>query len=167
MIISPRRAIWTAAALLFLYWLTRTYALTVFPLFLDEASHLTRAQGVWRGSPFYLLETGKALAPYLAALFYPFSGAVFIGRYAVILLGVLGLAAGYGVGRALHSRGAGILLMALWIGAPHLFFFERMTLVDTTIGAMAMVALWWAIRALRSGRPFAAVLCGAALALTV
>jgi len=167
LIISPRRAIWTAAALLFLYWLTRTYALTVFPLFLDEASHLTRAQGVWRGSPFYLLETGKALAPYLAALFYPFSGAVFIGRYAVILLGVLGLAAGYGVGRALHSRGAGILLMALWIGAPHLFFFERMTLVDTTIGAMAMVALWWAIRALRSGRPFAAVLCGAALALTV
>lgn len=158
---------WAAVALLLLYAASRLHTLLALPMFLDEASHLTRAQWVWQGQPLYLLETGKALAPYLAALFWPFSGALFLGRVVVILLGLVGLAAAYATGRALHSREAGLLTALLWVAAPQLFFYERMALVDTTVGAMAMLALWLAVRMARSGSLRAAVLCGVALALTV
>jgi hypothetical protein len=57
--------------------------------------------------------------------------------------------------------------MLLWIAAPQLFFYGRMALVDTTIGAMAVLALWLAVRMVRSGSLRVAVLCGVALALTV
>lgn len=159
--------IFTLSALLLWYWITRTHALLTLPLFLDEGSHLYRAQMVWEGSPLYLLETGKALAPYLAAFFDPYHGTMFIGRYVVILLGVIGLGSAYGVGRALHSRAAGLVVMVLWISAPQLFFFERMALVDTTISAMAMLSLWLAVRAIKSEKVVWAAGCGVALALTV
>ena len=141
---TSRLSIWLAVGLLLVYALSRLAALLALPVFLDEASHLTRAQWVWQGRPLYLLETGKALAPYLASAMWPFgSGTLFIGRFAVIALGLVGLAAAYGVGRALHSRGAGLVIMALWIVAPGIFFYERMALVDTTVSAMAMLAERW------------------------
>ncbi len=75
---SPRFWWWAAVLLLVIFFISRIHNLLTLPLFLDESSHLTRAQWVWEGKPFYLLETGKALAPYLAALFWPFSAAPFI-----------------------------------------------------------------------------------------
>jgi len=158
---------WGAVLCLLIFWISRTHNLLVLPTFLDEASHITRAQWVWQGRPFYLLETGKALAPYLAALFWPFTAPMFIGRYVVVLLGAIGLAAVYAVGRELHSRQAGLLAMALWLAAPEMIFFERMALVDTTVSSMAMLTLWLAIRMIRSGRIRTAVLCGVGLALCV
>jgi hypothetical protein len=174
MIALPNRrnlsgAFWLAALLLGLFWLSRTHSLLSLPLFLDEASHLYRAQLVWEGRPFFLLETGKALAPYLAALFNPYHAAPFVGRYVVILVGAVGLASAYGVGRRLHSDTLGLAAMLLWLAAPQLFFFERMALVDTTISAMAMLALWCALVMLQTTRRAGwwAVGCGVALALTV
>ncbi len=158
---------WGAVLLLLIFWVSRLHNLLALPIFLDEASHITRAQWVWEGRPLYLLETGKALAPYLAAVFWPFAGAPFIGRFVVVLVGAIGLASVYAVGRELHSRQAGVLAMALWIIAPQLMFFERMALVDTTISSMAMLTLWLAIRMLRSGRERWAILCGVGLALCV
>ncbi|MCC7449484.1 MAG: glycosyltransferase family 39 protein [Anaerolineae bacterium] len=158
---------WGAVLLLLIFWLSRLHNLLALPIFLDEASHITRAQWVWEGRPLYLLETGKALAPYLASLFWPFAGAPFIGRFVVVLIGAIGLASVYAVGRELHSRQAGVLAMALWISAPQLMFFERMALVDTTISSMAMLTLWLAIRMMRSGRERLAVWCGVGLALCV
>jgi hypothetical protein len=159
---------WLAVGLLGYFWFSRTHNLLILPLFLDEASHLTRAQWVWEGKPLYLLETGKALAPYLAALFHPYTGAPFIGRYVVILLGAIGLAAAYGVGKVFHSPAVGLLTMVLWCASPQLFFFERMALVDTTISAMAMLCLWfmcWAIRGGRIGPALAAGICVALVAV--
>jgi 4-amino-4-deoxy-L-arabinose transferase-like glycosyltransferase len=161
------RYYWLAAFCLLLFWISRTYNLLTLPLFLDEATHLTRAQWVWEGRPFYLLETGKALAPYVAALFWPYTAAPFIGRYIVVLFGALGLASAFAVGRELHSRQAGLLGMALWLVCPQMFFYERMALVDTTMSAMAMLALWLAIRMIRTGNPRTAILCGVGLALVV
>lgn len=165
---TPSRAwTWGAVVLLFVYWFARLHHLLTLPIFLDEASHITRAQWVWEGKPFYLLETGKALAPYLAALFWPFTAAPFIGRFVVVLIGIVGIASAYAVGRELHSRQAGLLTMTLWIICPQLIFFERMALVDTTISSMAMLALWLALCMLRRPRMRTAILCGGALALCV
>ncbi|MEP7284307.1 MAG: glycosyltransferase family 39 protein [Chloroflexota bacterium] len=156
-----------AAALLFIFFLTRIHNLLALPIFLDEASHITRAQYVWQDKPLYLLSTGKVLAPYLMAIFWPFQGPVFLGRFVVILLGLIGIAACYAIGRELYSRQAGLLAMVLWIVCPQLLFLERMALVDTTISSMAMLALWIAIRMIRSGRKRTAILCGVGLTLCV
>src|SRR5437763_934797 len=110
-----RLSAWAAVFLLLIYSFTRIHNLLALPVFLDEASHITRAQFVWQDKPLYLLTTGKALAPYLMALFWPFTGQIFIGRYVVILLELVGIASCYAVGRDLHSRNAGLLGMALWI----------------------------------------------------
>src|SRR5690348_6314065 len=109
-----RLANWTAVLLLLVFFTTRIHNLLVLPVFLDEASHITRAQYVWQDKPLLLLETGKALAPYMIALFWPFQGQIFIGRFVVILLGLIGLAACYAVGKALYSRQAGLLAMLMW-----------------------------------------------------
>ena len=61
---SKRLALsWIAILFLFVFWLSRTHNLLILPTFLDEASHITRAQWVWQGRPLYLLETGKAPYP--------------------------------------------------------------------------------------------------------
>src|SRR5260221_11617553 len=136
--IKSRFSFYAPVLLLLLYWVSRMYHLLVLPVFLDEASHITRAQWVWQDQPLYLLTTGKVLAPYLMAVFWPFQGEIFIGRYIVVLIALIGIAACYAVGRELHSRQAGLLAMALWIVCPQLMFFERMALVDTTISALGM-----------------------------
>src|SRR5450432_3001677 len=153
--------------LLLMFALSRMYHLLVLPVFLDEASHITRAQWVWQGQPLYLLTTGKVLAPYLMAVFWPFQAGPLIGRFVVVLIEMVGIAACYGVGKQLHSRQAGLLAMAFWILCPQLMFYERMALVDTNFASMAMLALWFAIRMIRSGRVSAAIWCGVVLALTV
>lgn len=162
-----RAWLWAATILLVLFFLSRLYHLMILPLFLDEASHITRAQWVWQGKPFYLLETGKALAPYVAAIFWPFTAAPFIGRFVVVLFGAIGLASAYAVGRELHSRNVGLLCMAFWLICPQLMFFERMALVDTTLGSMGVLTLWLAIRMMRSRRIVTAVMCGIGLALCI
>jgi hypothetical protein len=153
--------------LLLLFLWTRLHQLLLLPLFLDESSHLTRAQWVWEGQPLFLIQTGKALPMYIAALMNPYAAAPFIGRVVVVLFGMVGCAAAYAVGRELHSRQVGLLTMLLWIICPHLFFFERMALVDTTMSAMAMLALWVAILMVRRYSIPLAVLCGVLLVLTI
>ncbi len=162
-----RAASWGAVLLLLIFYLSRIHHLLILPTFLDEGSHITRAQEVWQGRPLYLLETGKALAPYVASLFWPFTAPIFVGRYVVVLFGLVGLAAAYAVGRELYSRQAGLLCMVLWIIAPEMMFFERMALVDTTISSMAMLTLWLAIRMVRSGCARTAAWCGLGLALCI
>jgi len=132
---------------------------------MDEATHLTRAQASWQGHPFDLLLSGKALAPYLAALFDPFVGAPFIGRYVVVAIGAIGLTSALGLGRALHSAAAGVLVGLLWTLCTYLFFYERMALVDATLAALATFSAWAAVRMIRSGNFWDAVLCGIGLAL--
>lgn len=134
---------------------------------MDEATHLTRSQEVWQGKPFDLLLTGKALGPYLAALFDPFSAAPWIGRYVIVLVGSIGLASIIALGRALHSRQAGLLAGVLWLLCPYLFFFERMALVDATVASFATLSALLAVRMIRTGGTRDAILCGVALALCV
>lgn len=166
---ARRTVNWIVIGLLLVFAATRLHELLLLPLFLDEASHITRAQWVWGEAPLYLLETGKALAPYLTALFWPFTAAPFLGRFVVVMISLVGLAATVAVGKHLHSRQLGVLAGAAWIVTPQLFFYERMALVDTTLASMAMFTLWAALQALR-GRAHGlrwAALCGLGLALTV
>ncbi len=155
-----------ALLLIFLAWLTRLHNVLMLPLFIDEATHITRAQAVWTaGAPFDLILTGKALTPYLTALFYPFAGAPFIGRFVVVLISGIGVAAAIALGSAIYSRAAGLLAGVLWLLCPYFFFFERMALVDTALAALATLAACFAVRMIRRGHLLDAILCGLTLAL--
>ncbi len=161
-----RRVFLFAVVLLFLlFFATRLHGLLALPLFMDEATHLTRSQAVWQGKPLELLLTGKALGPYLAALLDPFNAAPFVGRFAVLLISLIGVASVAALARMLQSRAAGLVAAALWILSPYMFFFERMALVDTTLASMAALAALCGYRMVRSGKARDAVYCGAALAL--
>src|SRR5579859_6022362 len=94
-----RLSLWLPILVLLIYAVLRLYHLMTLPIFLDEASHITRAQWVWQGKPLYTLTTGKALAPYVMSIFWPFVAGPFIGRYVVVLFGLIGISACYAVGR--------------------------------------------------------------------
>jgi hypothetical protein len=161
------KAVWLVGCvtLLIVYIATRLHHLLVLPIFIDEALHLTRSQMVLQGHPFEPLLNSKALALYVASLFDPFVNAPFVGRAAVVLIGLIGLSSAMALGRVLHSRAAGLIAGTIWLLCPYLFFYERMMLVDATLAAMATFAGWTAIRMIRTGKLSDAALCGLALAL--
>jgi 4-amino-4-deoxy-L-arabinose transferase-like glycosyltransferase len=165
--LTRRQFLLLAGLILLGYFITRMVGLLTLPLFMDEATHLTRAQAVWQGKPLDLLVTGKAFTNYLAALFYPFEGAIWIGRYVVVLIGGIGIASGIALARALYSRVAGIVAGVLWLFCPYLFFFERMALVDTSVAALATLAAYLGYRTFRDATFRDAVLCGIALAACI
>lgn len=160
---TRRQFFFLATLILLAFFITRLHGLLTMPLFMDEATHITRSQAVWQGKPFDLLLTGKALTPYFAALFYPFDGAIWIGRYVVVLVGGIGIAAVMVLARALHSRSAGILAGILWLFSPYFFFFERMALVDTSVAALATLSVYLAYRTMKRGQFIDAIWCAVAL----
>jgi hypothetical protein len=153
---------WSALALLLLLWATRLGALERLPLHNDEGLHLTRAVEVWNGHPFWAISDGKIINHWLIAAFYPQNAPVFIGRFATILVAMLGLAAGWALARRLGGSAAALLAGALWIGSPYLFFYERLAFSDPEAGALVVLALLLSLRLARSGRARDAIFTGAA-----
>jgi 4-amino-4-deoxy-L-arabinose transferase-like glycosyltransferase len=161
---SQRHFLGWMVGICLLYSVTRLYGLTTLPLFMDEATHITRSQLVWQGEPFLLLLTGKMLVPYIGAAFYPFEGAVFIGRFASVLVGILGVVGIAGVARRLHSPLAGVIAATLWVFTPQLFLLERMALVD---GSLAALAAFTALCSLHVRGVWRIGIAGIGVALTV
>jgi hypothetical protein len=152
--------------LLFLcFWVTRVASLDAVPLHNDEGLHLTRAVEVWRGHPFWEISDGKIVNHWLIAAFDPRSAPVFVGRYATVLVSMVGLAAGVSLARRLWGGDAALFACAMWFASPYLFFFERLALADAQAGALVVLTLWACIRLAERGRHRDAVLTGLFLAL--
>ena len=154
-------------SLLLLYWGSRVAALDALPLHNDEGLHLERAEQVWHGHPFWEISDGKVINHWPIALLYPQGDPVMAGRMATVLVGLLGLAAGLALARRLAGDRAALLVGALWIASPYLFFFERLALSDSEAGALIVVAVWAALLWAARGRWQAAGVAGAALAAAV
>jgi hypothetical protein len=133
-------------ALLLIYLLTRLPGLAELPLHNDEGLHLTRAVEVWNGHPFWAISDGKIINHWPIALLDPRHAPIYAGRLPTLLIGMIGLAAGYGLVRRLVGEPGAVLAAALWIGTPYLFFFERLAFSDAEAGALVVVALWAAYR---------------------
>ena len=148
-----------------LLWGSRLTALDALPLHNDEGLHLTRAVEVWNGNPFWQINDGKIVNHWLIALFYPQSAPDFVGRFATVLVAVIGLAAAYVLVRDRFGLRAALLAGGLWIASPYLFFYERLAFSDAQAGALVVVAVWASLRLARTGHLRDAVLTGVALAL--
>jgi hypothetical protein len=132
--------------LMLVYLLTRLPGLEALPLHNDEGLHLTRAVEVWNVHPFWAISDGKIINHWPIALLDPRNAPIYAGRLPTILIGMIGLAAGYALGRRLVGEPGAVLAAALWIGTPYLFFFERLAFSDAEAGALVVLAVWAAYR---------------------
>ncbi|MBL8165048.1 MAG: glycosyltransferase family 39 protein, partial [Anaerolineae bacterium] len=112
------------------------------------------------GHPFWVISDGKIINHWLIAAFYPQNAPAFAGRIATVFVALLGLAAGMTVVRRLAGAGGAALAVALWLGSPYLFFYERLAFSDAQAGAWVVVAVALAWRFGQSGRWRDAVLSG-------
>ncbi|MEZ4670497.1 MAG: glycosyltransferase family 39 protein [Anaerolineae bacterium] len=163
------KRLWLGIALLLCLWATRLLALELLPLHNDEGLHLTRAVEVWNGHPFWAISDGKIINHWLIAAFYPQHAPAFASRVATIFVALVGMAAAYALARRRFGLIAAVLVGALWITNPYLFFYERLAFSDAEAGALVVLAFFFAAapRSAPSGwrayRP--AVLAGVAFGL--
>jgi 4-amino-4-deoxy-L-arabinose transferase-like glycosyltransferase len=120
---------------------------------------------VWSLHPFWEISDGKVINHWLIAAFYPQHAPDFVGRLATVLVGMIGLAAGYALVRRWYGAEAALMGGVLWLCAPYLFFYERTALSDAQAGALVVLTLWGALHTARRGHWRPSVLTGAALAL--
>jgi hypothetical protein len=146
-----------------LLWGTRLLSLESLPLHNDEGLHLTRAVEVWNGHPFWNISDGKIVNHWLIAAFYPQSQPVFAGRFATLVTAMIGLAAALALGKRMSGSSAAVLMGALWITTPYLFFYERLAFSDAQAGAWVVLAVYLAVRCAESLRMRDALWTGLAL----
>jgi 4-amino-4-deoxy-L-arabinose transferase-like glycosyltransferase len=142
-------------------------ALDTFPFHVDEGIHTRWAIEVWHGHPFWNISDAKIIAHWPIAAFYPQHDAPFVARMPTVLIAMMGLAAGYALVRRLFGARAAFLAGVLWIASPHLFFYERLALMDGEIGDLGVLALWASVIRARRGTIRNAIQAGATLALSI
>jgi 4-amino-4-deoxy-L-arabinose transferase-like glycosyltransferase len=156
-----------AVFLLLVLFLTRLHALDSFPFHVDEGIHTRWAVEVWRGHPFWYISDAKIIAHWPIAAFYPQNAPTFVARVPTVLIGLVGLAAGYALTLRLFGIGTAVLAGVLWITSPYLFFYERLALMDAEIGGLGVLALWASVMLARRGTVRNAILAGVTLALAI
>ncbi|MBZ0300252.1 MAG: glycosyltransferase family 39 protein, partial [Anaerolineae bacterium] len=172
------RDIGLTSILLLLYLGLRLHHLLALPLFIDETLHAERAVSVWQGSPLWFGANGKLLGAWWIALFDPFPAQPWLLRASILLLTLLGAAAAMTLARRLYGPAAALLAGLLICFAPMLFFFDRMSLADTTLHPLLtlfVLSLFWLLddgplrrwRAILSGVLLAAAILAKATAITI
>jgi 4-amino-4-deoxy-L-arabinose transferase-like glycosyltransferase len=172
MLPTRRRATFTGypAVLLLLlaFAATRWANLTELPLFIDEATGISRARDSLIGFPFQGLAHAKWLGTFIWALFRPFGPeTLWLVRAVTGLLALLTCASAIGLGRLLGSKRAGLLAGLLVLLLPYAVFFDRQALADPLLMAFGAVMMVAALRLARRPHPVTAVVTGFALAAAV
>jgi 4-amino-4-deoxy-L-arabinose transferase-like glycosyltransferase len=147
------RLVIPVVVLFLLYFASRLFRLTLLPMFVDEASHLSWA--LQMGQTGLLSEagdSGKFLIIWLMGLVLPSFGdhVLWLGRFISVGFGLLGLVGGYSLGRRLFDHRVGLIGAGLYLVAPYTFFYTRMALVDgpltTLVIYLVLVSLRFAQR---------------------
>lgn len=161
---SQRSYPWAAALVILAGFLAiRTLNLTALPVFFDEAVHLRWAKLLWRGQWLTAAADGRLLFIWWVGVFWPFVETLWLGRVAMVLALLPGVAALISAGRELGNRWAGLLAGALLAVLPVALFYDRMVLADTVQATMTSVLIWLGIRLARHARPIEIGLTAAVL----
>ncbi len=132
-------------ALLLVSFSLRLHALLQLPGFIDEGNHLRWASEVWQGRWLFPLASSKPLLIYYEALFFPFPAALWLGRAASVLTGVVILSGLYALGRKWNRR-TGFFAALFYAVMPWTFFHERLAVADSLVAACAVVMMVAAFR---------------------
>ena len=140
--------LWLAA--LWFYWWTRLHNLGALPVFLDEAAHIWWARLAWDWQLFHAASDGRLLNVLWAAVFWPFSGSVWVARAATVLLTTVGFAALLALSRRFFPPPTAAVAAVTYAWVPFALFFERMQLPDAYATACAILLLWSSAELARS-----------------
>ena len=141
------RDLWMALIILLLFWLTRTLAADLYPVFIDETVHIEYGeQMVALQSPIYI-DIGRLFTIWWIIPFQPLAGSpVWVARVAIVLASLPGLAALLAVSRKIAGRWGLLLTGVFFIGSSYLTFFGRMALADPIALTPIGIAIWAAYR---------------------
>lgn len=127
-------------ALLLISFSLRLHALLQLPGFIDEGNHLRWASEVWQGRWLFPLASSKPLLIYYEALFFPFPAALWLGRAASVLTGVVILSGLYALGRK-WNRQTGFFAALCYALMPWTFFHERLAVADSLVAACMVMMI--------------------------
>lgn len=149
-------------------WL-RVHDLYNLPIFFDESSHVDWAIRFSANNPGYpFLMDGKfLLGVYVALLHLTGPGALWLGRAALGLMGVLSCAASLGLARYLAGRGAGLWAGLAYAVLPQAILFERQVLADPLMSGLGLLVIVLAYRLARRWQWRTALAFAVALAACV
>src|SRR6185295_2405973 len=145
---TPRRQAAWLGLLLAAYLVSRLYALSALPVFVDEAMHIRWARETLQGHLLAGSFDGrwlpiKVMAAFVALPLPPLLAA----RLAAVLAGAGTLVACVLVGRRLYSPRVGSIAGLLYLVAPFALLHNRMALADTFAATFAGAALYFSIAA--------------------
>ncbi len=161
--------IFVELALLILYFATRLVNLTLWPMFLDESTHISWAiemanSGRWLG----ITDAGKFLPIWIMTLFVPLAGnLLWVERMVSVYLGVFGLLGCYWLGRRLFDRKVGLIAAGLYLVTPYIFFYNRAALADSLLTTLAIYAAFFSLGVVRYQRVREGIGLGIVLALAI
>jgi Dolichyl-phosphate-mannose-protein mannosyltransferase len=157
------------AALALAYLATRSFHLTVLPVFMDESIHLFWSTRLLRESWFLRpLDDGKSLQILLQSLWVPgASDPLWAGRFTSVLIGGLGLWATLRIGTLLYDRRVGLVAAGAYLVCPFTFFHDRLALADVYLASFTGLTLLWSLELLRAPTAWGGVRLGLAMAAGV
>ncbi|NDJ84706.1 MAG: hypothetical protein GYB66_02365 [Chloroflexi bacterium] len=145
-----RRTLVLLVGLLLLHLLVRAHNILTLPLFVDEQSHLTRAEVIYSFDHHPAKDShGKFLFYFLPGIFDLESfkdETLHLGRTSVALASLLTGALVFAIGSRLFDARVGLAATAIYALLPYASFFERMALADPFAGLIATALVWQSIR---------------------
>jgi hypothetical protein len=153
--------------LLLLFFLLRLHNIGALPVFYDEAAHIRWAKLVWVGQRWNVLSEGKLLQIWLLAAFWPFAGALWLSRTAMVLSNVTGLAVLMRVSKELGAAEGGWVALGLYSLTPFVFFYDRMAFTEPMQTAVLAAIMFTSIKTINSRGKKWPVLTGIFLFLLV
>ncbi len=158
----------TAIILLLIFAAVRWSNLLALPVFIDEATGITRARDSLIGYPFIGLAHAKWLGTFIWSLFQPFGPeTLWLARAVNGLLAMMTVSSAIGLGRLLDSKAAGLLAGGIYLTLPFAIFFDRQALADPLLMAFGGVMMVAALKLARRPHPILAAVTGLALAAAV
>ncbi|MBZ0309625.1 MAG: glycosyltransferase family 39 protein, partial [Anaerolineae bacterium] len=142
---------WLIVLLLLTALFIRIHHVTALPPFNDESLHIRRAEVAWSLDDLNIsLKPGKLLTYYWIGLFNADRlHGIFIGRTAVGMFSLLGLAGVYATARRLFGVWGGILALYTAVFSPFMIFFDRLAFSDPLASALGILTVWGSLLMVR------------------
>lgn len=157
-----------AVALVLLFFLTRVWALTAFPMFIDEGQHVFHGQEIAASGPLANAVEGRQLTYWTYLVFQPGDHtSLFAIRAATILVVMVGFSALLASGRMLAGTLGMVFAGVAYTLSTYHFFYDRLALADTLAGSTMLVAVYFSLRLRKRFRLRDAVFVGISLFVMV
>lgn len=147
----------------------RAYNLVELPVFVDEATHIGRANRMMDTGPIISpTDIGKMFHPLLLSILFriTFLDQLWVARAFSIFVSLLAAVGCYWLAQTLSNDWRiGVLASLIYSFSPFTFFHDRTALADSLLTCLGIFTLLFSVRLVRSGRYTDAVAVGVLMGL--